>query len=206
MSPAPTVGVAATADPFAAVAGPSTTSLPVFAGQTIATPVTLSPGVYTGLVTVGNGGTASLGAGNYVFRAGLRTTGTGSLVLAGSGGVLLYNANASYPAAGGSCGNISLAGTGTMTLSASRTGSYAGMLLFQDRSCTNGAAISVRTGTSLSGTLYVPAATLTITTVNSVAIASQIVAYELTVTGNNTLTMTFTPASVTGSRVPSLVE
>ena len=206
MSPAPTVGVPATADPFAAVAGPSTTSLPVFAGQTITTPVTLSPGVYTSLVTVGNSGIASLNAGNYVFRAGLRTTGTGSLVLAGSGGVLLYNANASYPAAGGSCGNLSLAGTGTMTLSASRTGSYAGMLLFQDRSCTNGAALSVRTGTSLSGTLYVPAATLTISVVNSVTIASQIVAYELTVTGNNTLTMTFTPASITGTRVPALVE
>ena len=206
MSPAPTVGVPATADPFAAVAGPSTTSLPVFAGQTITTPVTLSPGVYTSLVTVGNSGIASLNAGNYVFRAGLRTTGTGSLVLAGSGGVLLYNANASYPAAGGSCGNLSLAGTGAMTLSASRTGSYAGMLLFQDRSCTNGAAISVRTSTTLNGTLYVPAAALTLTLVNSLTIASQIVAYELTVTGNNTLTMTFTPASITGTRVPALVE
>jgi len=206
MSPAPTVGVPATADPFAAVAGPSTTSLPVFAGQTITTPVTLSPGVYTSLVTVGNSGVASLNPGNYVFRAGLRTTGTGSIVLAGSDGVLLYNGNASYPAPVGSCGNISLAGTGTMTLSASKTGSYAGMLLFQDRSCTNGAAISVRTGTTLSGTLYVPAATLTLTLVNSLTIASQIVAYELTVTGNNTLTMNFTAASITGTRVPSLVE
>jgi len=206
MSPAPSVGVAATPDPFAAVAGPSTTGLPVFGAQTITTPVTLSPGVYTGLITVGNGGVASLNAGNYIFRAGLRTTGTGSLVLAGSGGVLLYNANASYPAAGGGCGNLSLAGTGTMTLSASKTGSYAGMLLFQDRSCTNGAAISVRTGTTLNGTLYVPAAALTLTLVNSVTIASQIVTYELVVTGNNTLTMSFTPASITGTRVPSLVE
>lgn len=206
MSPAPTVGGAATPDPFAAVAGPSTTTLPVFAGQTITTPVTLSPGVYTSLVTVGNSGVASLNPGNYVFRAGLRTTGTGSIVLAGSGGVLLYNANSSYPATGGSCGNLSLAGTGTMTLSASRTGSYAGMLLFQDRSCTNGAAISLRTGTTFSGTLYVPAATLTITLVNSVAIASQVVAYEFAVTGNNTLTMTFTPASITGTRVPALVD
>jgi len=206
MSPAPSVGVPATADPFAAVAGPSTTSLPVFAGLTITTPVTLSPGVYTSLVTVGNSGVASLNPGNYVFRAGLRTTGTGSLVIAGSGGVLLYNANASYPAAGGACGNLSLAGTGTMSLSASRTGSYAGMLLFQDRSCTNGAAISVRTGTTLNGTLYVPAATLTLTLVNNLTIASQIVAYELAVTGNNTLTVNFTPASITGTRVPSLVE
>jgi len=206
MSPVPTTGVAAAPDPFAAVVGPTTTGVPVYAGQSITSTVTLSPGVYTGLITVGNGGTAKLNAGNYIFRAGLTTTGTGSVILAGTGGVLLYNANANYPAAGGACGNLSLAGTGTMTLAASKTGSYAGMLVFQDRSCANGAALTVRTGTSLSGTLYVPAATLTISVANSITIASQIVADQLALNGNNTLTMTFTPASVTGTRVPSLVE
>jgi hypothetical protein len=207
MSPAPVTGVAAATDPFASVAGPTTTGVPVYAGQTITNAtVTLSPGVYTGLITVGNLGIARLSAGNYIFRAGLTTTGTGSLVLASAGGVLLYNANANYPAVGGVCGSLSLAGTGTMTLAASRTGSYAGMLVFQDRSCTGGVALTVRTGTSLSGTLYVPTATLTISVANSVTIASQIVADQLTVNGNNTLTMTFTPASITGTRVPSLVE
>ncbi len=206
MSPAPTTGVAAAADPFASVAGPSTTGVPAFAGQIITTPVTLSPGVYTGLITVGNSGIARLNAGNYIFRAGLTTTGSGSLLLNGAGGVLLYNANANYPAVGGVCGSLSLAGTGTLTLAASRTGSYAGMLVFQDRSCTGGAALTVRTGTSLGGTLYVPTATLTISIANSVTIASQIVADQLTLNGNNTLTMTFTPASIAGTRVPSLVE
>jgi len=207
MSPAPVTSVAAAADPFASLAGPSTTGVPVFGGQTITNAtVTLSPGVYSGLVTVGSNGIARLNPGKYIFRAGLTTTSSGSLVLAGASGVLLYNANASYPAAGGSCGNLSLAGTGTMTLAASRTGSYAGMLVFQDRSCTNGAALTVRTGTSLGGTLYVPAATLTISVASNVTIASQIVADRLTLNGNNTLTMSFTPASVTGSRVPSLVE
>jgi len=207
MSPAPTTGVAAAADPFASLAGPSTSGIPSYPGQTITNAtVTLSPGVYTGLVTVGNNGIARLNAGNYIFRAGLTTTSSGSLVLAGSNGVLLYNANANYPAAGGACGSLSLAGTGTLTLSASRTGSYAGMLVFQDRSCTNGAALTVRTGTSLGGTLYAPAATLTISVASSVTIASQIVADQLSLTGNNTLTMSFTPASITGTRVPSLVE
>jgi hypothetical protein len=32
------------------------------------------------------------------------------------------------------------------------------------------------------------------------------VAYELAIAGGNILTMTFTPGSVAGSRVPSLVE
>jgi hypothetical protein len=207
MSPAPTTGVAATADPFLSVPGPSTTGMPTYAGQSITNAtVTLSPGVYTGLITVGNLGIARLNAGTYIFRAGLTTTGTGSLVLAGAGGVLLYNANANYPAVGGICGSVSLAGTGTMTLSASSTGSYAGMIVFQDRSCAGAVAISVRTGTTLNGTLYVPAATLNLTIANNVTIASQIVAYELGMTGNNTLTVSFTPAAVAGARVPSLVE
>jgi hypothetical protein len=207
MSPAPTTGVAAAADPFLSVPGPSTTGVPIYAGQTITNgTVTLNPGIYSGLISVGNLGIARLNAGTYIFRAGLTTTGSGSLVLAGAGGVLLYNANASYPAAGGACGSFSLAGTGTMTLAASKTGSYAGMLLFQHRTCAGGVAMTVRTGTSLSGTLYVPAATLTITTANNVTIASQIVAYELVIAGTSTLTMTFTPASITGTRVPSLVE
>jgi hypothetical protein len=208
MSPTPVTGVVAAADPFLTLAGPTTTGVPVYGGQSITNAtVTLNPGVYSGLITVGNNGIARLNTGNYIFRAGFTTTGSGSVVLAGAGGVLLYNANASYPAAGGACGNLSLAGTGTLTLSASKTGSYAGMLVFQGRTCTNGAAITVRTGTSLSGTLYVPAATLTINAANSVTIASQIVADQLSITGaNNTLTMTFTGAAVAGTRVPSLVE
>ena len=207
MNPAPVTGVAAAADPFAAVAGPSTASLPAFGAQTITTTVVLSPGNYSGLVSVNNGGTAKLDPGIYVFRAGLRSMGTGSLVLnvAGSG-VLLYNANLNYPAVGGACGNLSLAGTGVHTLAASKTGSYAGMLVFQDRTCANTATITVRGTTSLAGTLYVPAAQLTVAVAGSVTIASQIVANQLLINGNNTLTMTFTPASITGTRVPSLVE
>jgi Putative Flp pilus-assembly TadE/G-like len=207
MSPAPTTGVAAAADPFLAVAGPPTTGVPIFGGQTITNgTVTLNPGIYSGLISVGNLGIARLNAGTYIFRAGLTTTGTGSLILAGAGGVLLYNANGSYPAAGGACGSFSLAGTGTMTLAASKTGSYAGMLIFQHRTCAGGVAVTVRTGTSLGGTIYIPAATLTMTIANNVTIASQIVAYELVIAGTSTLTMNFTPGSVAGSRVPSLVE
>ena len=44
------------------------------------------------------------------------------------------------------------------------------------------------------------------TIANNVTIASQIVAYELVIAGTSTLTMNFTPGSVAGSRVPSLVE
>jgi hypothetical protein len=207
MSPAPTTGVAAVADPFLSLAGPTTTGVPTYAGQNITNAtVTLSPGMYTGLVTVGNLGIARLNAGMYIFRAGLTTTGTGSLILAGAGGVLLYNANANYPAAGGACGSLSLAGSGTMTLTAGAAGSYAGMLVFQDRSCAGAVAITVRTGTTLAGTLYVPAATLTVTAANNVTIASQMVAYELAIAGGNILTMSFTPGAVAGTRVPSLVE
>lgn|GEM_PF-1260645 len=219
MSPAPTTGAAATADPFASLPGPSITGLSLFSGQTVTgATVTLSPGVYSGEIVVSTGGVVRLngtGNGYYVFQAGLRTINNGSLILAGTGGVLLYNTYSNYPSAPGAtptCGNISLGGAGPLTLAARSSGSYAGILLFQDRNCTNNPSITVRTGTSLSGTLYVPTPTngsiaqLTITAANNVTIASQIIADSLIVTGNNTLTMNFTPASVSGARVPSLVE
>jgi hypothetical protein len=154
------------------------------------------------------------GNGYYIFRGGLRTEDNGSLILAGTGGVLLYNTYPEYPAAPASaCGTISLDGTGPLTLAAHSSGSYAGLLLFQDRNCASALSMTVRTGTSLKGTLYVPTtpadsgnATLTINVANSVTVASQIIVDSLLVTGDNTLTVNFTPPSVLGTRVPSLVE
>lgn len=210
MSPAPTVGVAATADPFATLSGPSTTGLPLFSGQTISgVTATLNPGVYSGLVTVGSNGIARLGAGVYVFQAGLRSTNNGSIVPATTGGVLIYNTYSNYPSAPGaspSCGSISLAGTGQLTLAAAKSGSYAGMVLFQDRNCATDAAITVRASTSLGGSAYLPAALLTVTLAGDTTMNSQVVASRLTVTGSFVLTLNFAPGSVTGRRVPSLLE
>jgi hypothetical protein len=219
MSPAPATGAAATADPFATLAGPSTTGLSLFSGQTVTgATVTLNPGVYSGEIVVSTNGIVKLngtGNGYYVFQAGLRTIDNGSLILNGTGGVLLYNTYSNYPAAPGAtpvCGTVSLNGTGQLTLAAHSSGSYAGIVLFQDRSCATGPSLTVRTATSLGGTLYVPtpasgaAAVLTVTAASSVTIAAQIVADSLLVTGNNTLTLSFTPPSVSGARVPSLVE
>jgi len=210
ISPAATVGVAATADPFATLSGPSTTGLSLFSGQTITNgTVTLNPGVYSGLVTVGSNGIAKLNTGVYVFQAGVRTTINGSIVPGMAGGVVIYNTYSNYPSApGGSpvCGSISLAGTGQLTLAATRSGSYAGMVLFQDRNCATGAAVTVGAATSFGGTAYVPAALLTITLAANSTLNSQLVVKTLAVTGAFVLTLNFAPGSVTGRRVPSLLE
>jgi len=210
MTPAPVTGASVVNDPFASMSGPPTTGVPTFPGQVITTPVTLSPGLYTGTIAVGSGGVASLNSGTYIFQQGLVTAGTASLVLASSGGVLLYNTYSNYPAApGGSptCVGMSLAGTGQHTLAAKTTGSYAGMVIFQDRNCTNAAGITLRAAaTSLSGTMYFPQATLTATLAGNSTISSQIVARQLSFTGNFTLNSNFTSSAITGTRVPALVE
>ncbi len=211
MTPAPVVGAPVVADPFASLAGSPTTGLPVFGGSTISgATVTLSPGIYLGLVTVSTGGVARLNPGVYIFEAGFRSINSGSIVLVSSG-VLMYNTYFGYPLPpGGSpvCGNLQLSGTGQHTLAAQRTGSYGGMVIFQDRNCTNGVSISTRAATSFGGTVYLPQATLTITMASGNSTwSSQIVARQLTVTGGNRrLTLSFDPSSVTGRRVPALVE
>ena len=53
-----------------------------------------------------------------------------SIQPAGSG-VLLYNAGATYPSAGGIFGAIALSGNGAINLSAPTSGSYAGLVIFQ---------------------------------------------------------------------------
>jgi hypothetical protein len=126
-----------------------------------------------------------------------------------AGGVLIYNTYSNYPSAPGgspSCGSISFAGTGQLTLASRKSGSYAGMVLFQDRNCSTNAAVTVRASTSFSGSAYLPAALLTITLAADSTMNSQIIASRLTVTGAFVLTLNFAPGSVTGRRVPSLLE
>ncbi|HXY34404.1 MAG TPA: hypothetical protein VEI07_09265, partial [Planctomycetaceae bacterium] len=123
------------------------------------TPLTLSPGTYTGGIKITGTGSVTLESGVYYMKGGgFSLTGQGSI--SGSG-VLLVNAP-STPS-----DTISLTGAGKMTLTPSDnlTGAYAaydGIAILQDPASTAPIDIVGSGGLTIAGTIYAPKAALNI--------------------------------------------
>jgi hypothetical protein len=95
--------------------------------------------------------------GTYIFKGGGLNIGGGTTVT--GTGVMFYNS----AAAGYTYGPITFGGGATITLTAPTTGTYAGILFFQDRAVSGGAASSLAGGANvrLQGTLYFPTTAMT---------------------------------------------
>jgi hypothetical protein len=151
VSPAPTTGTAAVADPFASVVGPT----PGACSYTNYSPGygtwTLNPGTYCGGITINNGATATFNAGTYIINGGGITFGGGATVT--GSGVMFYltGTNASY-------GSVTIANGVNVTFSAETSGQYMGLLFYQDRSIVSAANASFAGGatTQFTGSLYFP--------------------------------------------------
>jgi len=129
-----------------------------------------------GVVSPGNNDRVQFTAGGtYYFQDGLNVN-NGDLI--GNGVTFYFPVNSS----------VSISGNGTITLSPPATGTYQGILMFQDRNNTTTAQV-VGNGTSrFAGVLYFPNATLQFggngSAVNSSGTTS-VVAYNLMLTGNS---------------------
>jgi len=158
-SPAPVTGISPVPDPLAALSAPTGGAVQGSVNLSGNSTLTINPGIYTSITASGNA-SLTLNPGIYVLAGdGLSVSGNGSL----SGtGVMLYNAGSNYPNAGGSFDGISLSGNGTVHLVAPTSGSYAGILIFQSRDNKSPLTISGNAALVLGGTVYAPAATLTL--------------------------------------------
>ncbi|HUB77367.1 MAG TPA: pilus assembly protein TadG-related protein [Bryobacteraceae bacterium] len=188
ISPNPTTGVASVSNPFSSLPTPSVgscnyTNYTAGGGQT----VTLNPGVYCGGINIANGVTATFNAGTYILKGGGFTLGGGARV-SGSG-VMFYNTYA----AGYSYGPINFANGTTETFVAPTSGTYAGILFFQDPAVSGGTASSFAGGTNanLTGTLYFPTTSLSFSNGASAAY-TVIVADSVSFTGGVTLNNNYT--------------
>jgi len=158
VTPAPTPHVMAQSDPLAYIAAPTVgactqTNYSVGGGQV----KTAYPGVYCNGISISNGATVTFSAGTYILKGGGFSISGGSTISGTN--VTFYNT-----AGGGyTYQPISLSNGITVRLSAPTTGSLAGILFFQDRSITSGAANVFTGGTSavLNGALYFPSTALT---------------------------------------------
>jgi hypothetical protein len=182
LSPTPTTGITAVPDPLAGLAAPSTTGLTNYGVASYSNGNhTLNPGIYTS-ITASKSAALTLNAGVYIIEGGGLTV-SGSAVVSGTG-VMLYNTNSKYPNSGGNYGSITISNSGTLNLTAPTTGSYAGVVIFQDRG--NAQTLTLSGSAFVEGTssiVYTPAALLSLT--NSANIQAALVVGTLSLSGSS---------------------
>jgi hypothetical protein len=183
VSPNPVLGSSASSDPFAAL--PSLTrgscdhtNFGVSGGAT----TTVSEGTYCGGISISGGSRVTFNSGTYFLVGGGLSVSGGSSI-SGSG-LLFYNTRA----AGYGYGAISLSGGCSINLSARTTGTYAGILFFQDRAVASGTGSSFSGGSSstLAGALYFPTTSVSYSGGSSAAYTI-VVANTVSFSGGSTL-------------------
>jgi Flp pilus assembly protein TadG len=191
-----TSGVSSVNDPFSSIATPSapsatTTPLSGYKGYGA---FTMQPGLYSGSVSLGNGGTFTMQPGLYYIQGGNFSIANGA-TLSGSG-VTIYIDNTNVSGTS-SPGTINFQGGTTSTLTAPTSGTYQGMVYFQNRSSAttpqfgNGATIK------LTGAFYAPDASLTFTGGTSTnQLSNQMVAKDVSISNGATVNIPYNSANV----------
>lgn len=183
LNPKPNTGVALVADPFASVPAPITTGGCDHNKFSVTGTMTLSPGKYCGGITISGGATGNLNPGMYILAGGGLTVSGGSRI--NGTGVTFYNTNG-QGVGGSSYSPIVISGTSGSVLSAPTSGTYSGMLFFEDRSINSSAQNTVSGGSNsqINGAMYFLNSPLVYSGgSNNTPSNTQIVADTLTVSG-----------------------
>lgn len=161
LSPTPNTGVAPTTDPLSGLPAPASPTYNCdYKNYNMPNnkAVTLSAGVYCGGINVGNN-TVTFQPGNYILVGGGLTTQSTNSIIAGAG-VMFYNTYGNGQYNGGttnySYSPININANSSVTLTAPTTGTYAGILFFDDRTAPSGNPDSYGGGASAvyTGTIY----------------------------------------------------
>ncbi len=186
------------ADPLASLASPSTSGMP----NGTPTPAgdggahSISAGLYTGGLHLTGGDTITMNPGTYYMKGGSFIVDNGVTVT--GAGVTIYIDN------GG--GQVSFQGGGKITLSAPTTGTYAGVVIFQDRTSTQPISIANGSTISISGTVYAAKAQFQMAGgATNNQFGTQLVVDSLNMTNNATLNFTTSSTSSSTHKI-SIVE
>jgi hypothetical protein len=218
ISPHPVTGITPVNDPLAYLPTPTPQSGTCTSTINISGSGsnTYGPGIYCSITTAGSGsvtftagnyvvtgnvsftgsGPITFGAGNYTIDGSFSNTGSGNvslgaglyylngLILTGSGtvsgtDVTLYN----------NSGAVNITGSQTVQLVAPTSGTYEGILFYQNRSDASAANITGSQTSLLQGTLYFADAALTLTGSSSTAAYTIVVAKSVTMTGSDILSL-----------------
>jgi hypothetical protein len=123
------------------------------------------------------------------------------------GQVFIFNTTGSYPASGGTCTGVNISGNQDITLNAMASGTYKGLLFYQDSACTNAVSLgSTAFDLTVVGTIYVPNAAFSIAGAAHPTIdAGQLVAKTIDL-GGATVSINFTPATAAQPKLPRLSQ
>ena len=179
--------IAPLSDPLSYVPAPTVGSCTVTGYSISSGSATLSPGVYCGGMNISGSAVVTLNAGTYILKGGGLAL-SGSSLLKGTG-VTIYNTGTTSTYA-----PIDVQDSANMQLSAPTSGTYAGILLFNDRSIpygTGGGANTLGGGSSskLQGALYFPTVDLQISNGTMLSAAYTIVVAETMSVTNNTFVL-----------------
>ncbi|HVW06959.1 MAG TPA: pilus assembly protein TadG-related protein [Bryobacteraceae bacterium] len=152
ISPAATTGATAVTDPFSSLTPPGVGGCDhtnySYSGSSS---TSISPGVYCGGISISGSGGVTFGNGTYILLGGgFNYSGSGNI----SGtSVMFYNTgNTTYTIA-----PVKMTGSGNMNFSAPSSGTYQGILFYQDRSKTYASPNQITgSGNVSSGTFYFP--------------------------------------------------
>jgi hypothetical protein len=149
------MGIGALTDPYASV------SYPAFYGCTeqnftAKDSITIDPGVYCGGIGVNAGAVLTLSAGIYYLDGGSLTVNGGGTIQ-GDGVTLVFTKKNKNTWA-----DATINGNGTINLTAPKTGTTAGIVLFGDRNMPVGTAFKFNGGASqyFGGAIYLPSAAI----------------------------------------------
>ncbi len=135
LTPAANTGVSPQSDPLASLPAPATAPYTCdyknYHASNWSNP-TLNPGVYCGGINVGNN-TYTLNPGMYILVGGGLSTQSSNSQIIGDG-VTFYNTFGSTNQGNQTYSPISIAANSNVSLKAPHTGTYAGILFFEDRS------------------------------------------------------------------------
>jgi hypothetical protein len=199
LSPVPVTGAASVPDPLAGLNAPTGGTFQGSVNLSDNTSLTINPGIYTQIKVSGNG-RLTLNPGDYILAGGgLTVTGSGSLT---GNGVLIYNAGSNFPTTGGNYGGVTLGGNGTISLTGA-SGPDAGVVLFQARDNNRAIALGGNAVAGISGTIYAPAALLTVG--GNPQVTGSLVVNRLQLTGNGGSTLETDGGAGSDSSVGELV-
>lgn len=198
--PAPVTGIAPVSDPLSYLHAPSYNSSSCLADPHVTSSATLGPAVSGGIVcynglTVAGSGALTLNPGVYVITGGFSASGSATITGAG---ITIYLAAPN--------GSLSLTGSGVLTLTAPESGTYNGILFYEDPHDTNAMRVAGSNGSTLTGIFYAPSAVLNLTGSSGATFNADLVTYALSISGTGGLNEYMSPNGTSPLSSARMVE